>query len=69
MGVIAWIVLGAVAGLIAERVTGSRTGLLLATCRAERHQHRVPGGATRTSPARRAPPSRSLLKPYIGGFW
>lgn len=31
MGVIAWIVLGAVAGLIAERVTGNRTGLLLAT--------------------------------------
>lgn len=31
MGVIAWIVLGAVAGLIAERVTGNRTGFLLAT--------------------------------------
>jgi uncharacterized membrane protein YeaQ/YmgE (transglycosylase-associated protein family) len=31
MGVIAWVVLGAVAGLIAERVTGNRTGLLLAT--------------------------------------
>lgn len=31
MGVIAWIVLGAVAGLIAERVTGNRMGLLLAT--------------------------------------
>jgi uncharacterized membrane protein YeaQ/YmgE (transglycosylase-associated protein family) len=31
MGVIAWIVLGAVAGLIAERLTGKRTGLLLAT--------------------------------------
>jgi uncharacterized membrane protein YeaQ/YmgE (transglycosylase-associated protein family) len=31
VGVIAWIVLGAVAGLIAERVTGNRTGLLLAT--------------------------------------
>jgi uncharacterized membrane protein YeaQ/YmgE (transglycosylase-associated protein family) len=31
MGVIAWIVLGAVAGLIADRVSGNRTGLLLAT--------------------------------------
>jgi uncharacterized membrane protein YeaQ/YmgE (transglycosylase-associated protein family) len=31
MGIIAWIVLGALAGLIAERVTGNRTGLLLAT--------------------------------------
>ena len=31
MGVIAWIVLGAVAGLIAERVTGNRTSFLLAT--------------------------------------
>ncbi|MGH3678954.1 MAG: GlsB/YeaQ/YmgE family stress response membrane protein [Natronosporangium sp.] len=31
MGVVAWIVLGAVAGLIADRVTGSRAGLLLAT--------------------------------------
>jgi uncharacterized membrane protein YeaQ/YmgE (transglycosylase-associated protein family) len=31
MGVVAWIVLGAVAGLIAERFTGNRTGLLLAT--------------------------------------
>lgn len=31
MGVIAWIVLGAVAGYIAERVTGNKTGLLLAT--------------------------------------
>jgi uncharacterized membrane protein YeaQ/YmgE (transglycosylase-associated protein family) len=31
MGVIAWIVLGAVAGLIAEHLTGKRTGLLLAT--------------------------------------
>jgi uncharacterized membrane protein YeaQ/YmgE (transglycosylase-associated protein family) len=30
MGVIAWIVLGAVAGVIAERLTGRRTGLLLA---------------------------------------
>jgi uncharacterized membrane protein YeaQ/YmgE (transglycosylase-associated protein family) len=31
MGVIAWIVLGAVAGLIAEHLTGRRTGFLLAT--------------------------------------
>ncbi|MEJ3742925.1 GlsB/YeaQ/YmgE family stress response membrane protein [Actinomycetes bacterium KLBMP 9797] len=31
MGVIAWIVLGAVAGLIAENLTGKKTGLLLAT--------------------------------------
>ncbi len=31
MGVIAWIVLGAVAGFIAEHLTGRRTGLLLAT--------------------------------------
>jgi uncharacterized membrane protein YeaQ/YmgE (transglycosylase-associated protein family) len=31
MGVIAWIVLGAVAGLIAEHLTGKRVGLLLAT--------------------------------------
>jgi uncharacterized membrane protein YeaQ/YmgE (transglycosylase-associated protein family) len=31
MGVIAWIVLGAVAGLVAEHLTGKRTGLLLAT--------------------------------------
>lgn len=31
MGVIAWIVLGAVAGVIAEHLTGRRTGLLLAT--------------------------------------
>ena len=31
MGVIAWIVLGAVAGFIAEHLTGKRTGLLLAT--------------------------------------
>ncbi len=31
MGVIAWIVPGAVAGLIAEHLTGKRTGLLLAT--------------------------------------
>jgi len=31
MGVIAWIVLGALAGVIAERLTGWRTGLLMAT--------------------------------------
>ena len=31
MGVIAWIVLGAVAGLIAEHLTGKKTSLLLAT--------------------------------------
>jgi uncharacterized membrane protein YeaQ/YmgE (transglycosylase-associated protein family) len=31
MGVIAWIVLGAVAGFIAEHLTGRRTGFLLAT--------------------------------------
>jgi uncharacterized membrane protein YeaQ/YmgE (transglycosylase-associated protein family) len=31
MGVIAWIVLGAVAGLIAENLTGKKTGVLLAT--------------------------------------
>ena len=31
MGVIAWIVLGAVAGLIAENLTGRKTGPLLAT--------------------------------------
>ena len=31
MGVIAWIILGAVAGVIAEHLTGRRTGLLLAT--------------------------------------
>jgi uncharacterized membrane protein YeaQ/YmgE (transglycosylase-associated protein family) len=30
MGVIAWIVLGAIAGVIAEHLTGRRTGLLLA---------------------------------------
>jgi uncharacterized membrane protein YeaQ/YmgE (transglycosylase-associated protein family) len=32
MGVIAWIVLGAAAGFIAEHLTGKRTGFLLATC-------------------------------------
>jgi uncharacterized membrane protein YeaQ/YmgE (transglycosylase-associated protein family) len=31
MGVIAWIVLGAVSGVIAERLTGRKSGLLLAT--------------------------------------
>ena len=31
MGVIAWIVLGAVAGFIAEHLTGRRTSFLLAT--------------------------------------
>ncbi len=31
MGVIAWIVLGAISGFIAEHLTGRRTGLLLAT--------------------------------------
>ena len=31
MGIVAWIVLGAVAGLIADHLTGRRTGLLVAT--------------------------------------
>jgi uncharacterized membrane protein YeaQ/YmgE (transglycosylase-associated protein family) len=31
MSIIAWIVLGAVAGFIAEHLTGRKTGLLLAT--------------------------------------
>jgi uncharacterized membrane protein YeaQ/YmgE (transglycosylase-associated protein family) len=31
MGIIAWIVLGAIAGLIAEHLTGRRTSFLLAT--------------------------------------
>jgi len=31
MGIIAWIVLGAVAGFIAEHLTGRRTNLLVAT--------------------------------------
>jgi uncharacterized membrane protein YeaQ/YmgE (transglycosylase-associated protein family) len=31
MGIIAWIVLGAVVGFIAEHLTGKRTGFLLAT--------------------------------------
>lgn len=31
MGIIAWIVLGAVAGFIAEQLTGRRAGFLMAT--------------------------------------
>jgi uncharacterized membrane protein YeaQ/YmgE (transglycosylase-associated protein family) len=31
MGIIAWIILGALAGIIAEKLTGSRTGLVIAT--------------------------------------
>jgi len=31
MGIIAWIVLGAIAGIVAEKLTGSRTGIVLAT--------------------------------------
>jgi len=31
MGIIAWIVLGAIAGIIAEKLTGSRTGIVFAT--------------------------------------
>jgi uncharacterized membrane protein YeaQ/YmgE (transglycosylase-associated protein family) len=31
MGVIAWIVLGAIVGIIAEKLTGQRLGLLLGT--------------------------------------
>jgi uncharacterized membrane protein YeaQ/YmgE (transglycosylase-associated protein family) len=31
MGIIAWIVLGAIAGIIAEKVTGWRTGIVVAT--------------------------------------
>ena len=31
MGVIAWILLGAIAGVIAEHLTGRKSGLLLAT--------------------------------------
>lgn len=31
MGIIAWIVLGAIAGFIAEHLTGRRAGLLLST--------------------------------------
>jgi uncharacterized membrane protein YeaQ/YmgE (transglycosylase-associated protein family) len=31
MGIIAWIVLGAIAGFIADRLTGTKSGLLMAT--------------------------------------
>ena len=31
MGIIAWIILGALAGIIAEKLTGARVGLVLAT--------------------------------------
>jgi uncharacterized membrane protein YeaQ/YmgE (transglycosylase-associated protein family) len=31
MGIIAWIILGALAGIIAEKLTGSRVGLIIAT--------------------------------------
>jgi uncharacterized membrane protein YeaQ/YmgE (transglycosylase-associated protein family) len=31
MGVFAWIILGAIAGLVAERLSGMRTGVVLAT--------------------------------------
>jgi len=31
MGILAWIVLGAVAGIIAEKLTGERTSLVIAT--------------------------------------
>jgi len=31
MGIIAWIVLGAIAGIVAEKLTGSRTGIVVAT--------------------------------------
>ena len=31
MGIIAWIVLGALAGIIAEKLVGTRTGLVVAT--------------------------------------
>jgi uncharacterized membrane protein YeaQ/YmgE (transglycosylase-associated protein family) len=31
MGIIAWIVLGAIVGIVAERLTGSRTGIVMAT--------------------------------------
>ena len=31
MGIIAWIILGALAGIIAERLVGARIGLVLAT--------------------------------------
>lgn len=69
MGVIAWIVLGAAAGLIAERVTGNRTGLLLATGRAEGRRHQMPAGAAQTVYVARhsfelnVPPRRQLSTP------
>lgn len=31
MGIIAWIILGALAGIIAEKLVGTRTGLVVAT--------------------------------------
>jgi len=31
MGILAWIILGALAGIIAEKLTGSRVGIVLAT--------------------------------------
>ena len=31
MGILAWIILGALAGIIAEKLTGARVGLVLAT--------------------------------------
>jgi uncharacterized membrane protein YeaQ/YmgE (transglycosylase-associated protein family) len=31
MGIIAWIVLGALAGIVAEKLTGWRTGIVMAT--------------------------------------
>lgn len=31
MSIIAWIVLGAIAGFVAEKLTGSRTGIVVAT--------------------------------------
>jgi uncharacterized membrane protein YeaQ/YmgE (transglycosylase-associated protein family) len=31
MGILAWIVLGAVAGIVAEKLTGERIGLVIAT--------------------------------------
>ena len=31
MGILAWIVLGAIAGIVAEKATGWRTGIVMAT--------------------------------------
>jgi uncharacterized membrane protein YeaQ/YmgE (transglycosylase-associated protein family) len=31
MGILAWIILGALAGIIAEKLTGSRVGIVIAT--------------------------------------